>query len=87
MESDGEEHQQPAVLELTYNSHMHFNVSDLDIDWKQVERIYGKQCTLTILMKNGDEHEITNGVDLETDYKWPTKMTLFDFEWEILGEE
>tara|TARA_R100000951_G_C2592919_1_gene165634 strand:+ start:236 stop:499 length:264 start_codon:yes stop_codon:yes gene_type:complete len=87
MEIDLEEHHQPAVLELTYNSHMHFDVSDLDIDWTQVENIYCKYCTLTIHMKNGDEHEITNYEDLETDYKWPTKMTLFDIEWEVLDEE
>ena len=87
MEIDIEEGQKPAVLELTYNSHMHFDVSDLDIDWTQVECLYCKYCTLTILMKNGDEHEITNYEDLETDYKWPTKMTLFDIEWEVLDEE
>ena len=87
MEIDLEEHHQPAVLELTYSSHINFDVSDLDIDWTQVASIYCKYCTLTILMKNGDEHEITNYEDLETDYKWPIRMALLDFEWEVLGEE
>ena len=38
-------------------------------------------------MKNGDEHEITSYDEIETDYKWPSRMALLDFEWEVLGEE
>lgn len=87
MEIDVEEGQKPTCIEVGYMSHLHFDVKDLDIDWTQVESIYCKYCTLTIHMKNGDEHEITNYEDLETDYKWPTKMTLFDIEWEVLDEE
>lgn len=87
MEIDLEEHHQPAVLALTYNSNINIDVSDLDIDWTQVASIYCKHCTLTILMKNGDEHEITSYDAIETDYKWPSRMVLLDFEWEVLGEE
>ena len=87
MEIDLEEGQKPAKVEVGYMSYLHFNVSDLDIDWTQVENIYCRYCTLTIHMKNGDEHEITNYNDTETDYKWPKKMIVFDNEWEVLGEE
>lgn len=87
MEIDLEEHHQPAVLELTYTSNINIDVSDLDIDWTQVASIYCTYCTLTILMKNGDEHEITSYDENETDYKSLSRMTLLDFEWEVLGEE
>ena len=90
MEIDLEKGQIPAVLELSYRSHLHFDLTEIDykhIDWTQVERMYCKYCTLTIHMKNGDIHEFTTYSDTEADYKWPTKMTLFDIEWAVLDEE
>jgi len=87
MEIDVEEGQKPAVVEVGYMSYLHFDVEDLDIDWKQVESIYCKYCTLTIHMKNGDEQEITNYNETEPDYKWPKKLIVFDGEWTIIKED
>ena len=84
MEIDLKKGQKPAVLELSYGSHLHFDLTEIDIDWTQVENIYCKYCILTIHMKNGDVHELTNYSENEPDYKRPTKMTLFDIEWEVL---
>ena len=77
----------PISLEATYDTWLNFDVSDLDIDWTQVENIYCKYCTLTIHMKNGDEHEITNYSETETDYKWPVKLKLLDADFNELWEE
>tara|TARA_R100001463_G_scaffold135594_2_gene199137 strand:+ start:4 stop:267 length:264 start_codon:yes stop_codon:yes gene_type:complete len=87
METDIEKGQKPAVVEVGYMSYLHFNVKDLDIDWTQVESIYCKYCRLTIYMKNGDEHTIDNYRDIETNYKWPKKMVVFDGDWAIIDEE
>ena len=86
MEINLEEEQKPVVVEVGYMSYLHFNVKDLDIDWTQVENISCKYCTLTIYMKNGDEHTIDNYTDTETDYKWPKKMIVFDEDWAIIEE-
>jgi len=77
----------PAVVEAGYMSYFYFNLKELDIDWTQVENIYCKYCTLTIHMKNGDEHEITNYNETETDYKWPVKLKLLDADYNELWEE
>lgn len=87
MEIDLKEGQKPAVVEVGYMSYLHFDVKDLDIDWTQVESIHCRYCTLTIYMKNGDEHTIDNYTDTETDYKWPKKMIVFDGDWAIIDEE
>ena len=87
MEIDVEEGQKPVVVEVGYMSFLHFNVKDLDIDWTQVENISCKYCILTIYMKNGDEHTIDNYRDIETSYKWPKKMVVFDGDWAIIDEE
>ena len=87
MEINIEEGQKPTVVEVGYMSYLHFNVRDLDIDWTQVENISCKYATLTIYMKNGDEHTIHNYEDIDTDYKWPNKMIVFDGEWAIIDEE
>ena len=87
METNIEKGQKPTVVEVGYMSYLHFNVKDLDIDWTQVENIYCRYCTLTIVMKNGDEHEIDNYSDIETQYKWPNSMVVFDGEWAVIDEE
>ena len=87
METNIEKGQKPTIVEVGYMSYLHFNVKDLDIDWTQVETISCRYCTLTINMKNGDEHTIDNYSDIETQYRWPKKMVIFDGEWSIIDEE
>ena len=77
----------PMVLEVSYETWLNFDVSELDIDWSKVESIYCKYANLEIHMKNGDIHELGSWADEQTDYKWPTNMKLFDADYNKLWEE
>lgn len=87
MKIDIEKGHKATCIEVGYMTYLDFDVENLDIDWSQVESLYCKYCTLTIHMKNGDEHKITEYNETETDYKWPKKMIVFDGEWAIMDEE
>jgi hypothetical protein len=68
----------PLVFVANYTATLEYDIADLDIDWDKVNSIWCKHTTLFILMDDETLHEIGNYYDLDTDYKWPIRLQLFD---------
>ena len=77
----------PMYIDASYTTCLGFDLSELDIDWSEVERLWCKYGVLTILMKDGTEHILDYSTDGETDYKWPVSLTIYDEDYHELYSE
>tara|TARA_Y100001938_G_scaffold137040_1_gene200715 strand:+ start:757 stop:1017 length:261 start_codon:yes stop_codon:yes gene_type:complete len=77
----------PMYVDAIYSCHLGFDLDDLEIDWTKVERLWCKYGTLTIIMKDGTEHDIQYSTEGESDYKWPLELKIYDEEYNELYSE
>jgi len=77
----------PIHVEATYTCWLGFDLSDLDIDWAEVEGVWCKYGTFTIVMKDGTEHDVEYSTEGESDYKWPVDLKIFNKEYDELYSE
>lgn len=77
----------PMHVEATYTCWLGFDLSDLDIDWTEVDGVVCKYGTFTIIMKDGTEHDVPYSTDGEADYKWPIDLKIFNEEYDELYSE
>jgi len=76
-----------SMVEATYETWLHFNISELDIDWDKVETIWCKYGTLKIKMEDATIIELEPSSEGESDYKWPVQLKLIDDDYNVLWEE
>ena len=77
----------PKYVEAIYTCHLGFDLNDLEIDWTKVESLWCKYGELTIIMKDGTEHNVRYSTEGEIDYKWPIELRLLNWNYDILWEE
>ena len=68
----------PRYIEAHYTQVLQYDLEDLDIDWKEVIDYDVKWTTLTIYLKNGEEINIDNYHECDTDWKWANEVQAYD---------
>ena len=79
----------PFYLEATYTTFLGFNLKKLpsNLNWDNVDMIWCKYGTLTISMKDGEEHTLDYTMNGESDYKWPISLKMFDEDYNEIWSE
>ena len=79
----------PFYVEATYTTSLGFSLEELpsNLNWDNVEMIWCKYGTLTISMKDGEEHTMQYSSDMESDYKWPISLKMYDKDYDELWSE
>ena len=75
----------PAKLEIEYYAWDEVDISDLEIEWKDVADIRIKYTELLIEMKDGTTHYKELHIEPQIDYKVPHAIKVLDENYRTLG--
>ena len=89
MRIDIDKGKKPTTIEATYSAWAEWDLTELegydDIVWQDVEAIWIKYTMAEIHMKDGTVHKLGMS-DVKADEKWPIAISVFDNDYNRLGE-